>query len=227
MSYRDITKHIREMYDTDISTGTLRGITDRIIPAIKMWQNRPLDPVYPIIWLDAMRYKVREESQVKQKALYNILALTQEGKKAVLGIYLAESEGAKSWLQILTQLQNRGVQDILIACTDNLKGFAEAIATIYPQTEIQSCIVHQIRNSLRYIISKDQKEFMKDLKQVYQAATKEIAEEALKRLASKWEKKYPIVIASWQDNWEKLTTYFSYTSAIRKLIYTTNPIESW
>ena len=207
-SYEEIREHIKEMYGTHISTHTLQQITDRIIPEIEAWQNRLLDRVYPIIWLGAMRYKVRDGNQVKQKALYNILALTSQGKKELPGVYLGESEGAKFWLQILTQLRNRGLEDILIACTDNLKGFSEAIASIYPQTEIQSCVVHQIRNSLRYIVSKDQKEFMKDLKQVSRASTKEIAAKALERLAAKWEKKYPIVIASWRDNWGKLTTYF-------------------
>jgi putative transposase len=227
MSYRDISSHIKEMYDTNISTYILQQITDRIIPEVKVWQDRPLDPTYPILWLDAMHFKVRDQSQVKSKALYNILAINSEGKKELLGVYLSESEGAKFWLQILTQLQNRGLKDILIACTDNLKGFSEAIASIYPKTEIQSCIVHQIRNSIKYVASKDKKEFAGDLKSVYKASTKELAEVALEKISLKWQAKYPVVIKSWQVNWDKLSTYFAYSESIRRLIYTTNPIEGY
>ncbi len=157
VSYRDIEKHIKEMYDTKLSPNALRQITDRIIPEIKAWQSRSLEKAYPIIWLDAMHYKVKEDNHIKNKALYNILAITSQGTKEIIGIYLAENEGAKFWLQVLTNLHNRGLKDILMACTDNLKGFSEAISSIYPQTEIQSCIVHQIRNSLKYIVAKDQK----------------------------------------------------------------------
>ena len=227
VSYRDISSHIREMYDTNISTHILQQITDRIIPEVKAWQNRPLDDCYPILWLDAMHFKVRDQNQVRSKALYNILAINSEGKKELLGVYLADSEGARLWLQILTQLQNRGLKDILIACTDNLKGFSEAIASIYPKTEIQSCIVHQIRNSIKYVASKDKKEFISDLKNVYKAPTKEIAEEGLEKLSLKWQAKYPVVIKSWQVNWDKLSTYFAYSESIRRLIYTTNPIEGY
>lgn len=227
MSYRDIASHIQEIYDTQLSHTLLSQITDRIIPQVKAWQNRPLDLVYPIVWLDAMYCKVKEQDSVKTKALYNVLAVNTSGRKEVIGVYLAESEGAKFWLQVLTDLQNRGLKDILIACTDNLKGFSEAIEATYPQVAIQSCIVHQVRNSLRYIASKDQKEFAKDLKSVYQATTKTQAEQNLVMLAKKWENKYPIVIKSWQSNWEKLSTYFAYTAPIRKLIYTTNAIEGY
>ena len=227
MSYRDISKHIEEMYDMKISHSVLSDITDRIIPEVKAWQSRLLEKVYPIVWFDAMHYKVRNETIVTAKSLYNVLAVNQYGKKEVLGIYVAEPEGAKFWLSVLTDLQNRGLQDIFIACTDNLKGFSEAIQTIYPKTEIQSCIIHQIRNSLKYVTSKNAKEFMKDLKKIYQAATRTEAEENLSHLADKWEKKYPIVIRSWQDNWEKLSVYFAYAPPIRKLIYTTNAIEGY
>ena len=227
MSYRSISAHIQEMYDTTLSPHILGQITDRIIPEVKAWQDRPLSTTYPILWLDAMHYKIKDEHQIKHKALYNLLAINEKGRKEVIGVYLAESEGAKFWLQILTQLQNRGVKDILIACTDNLKGLSEAIATVFPKTEIQSCIVHQIRSTFKYIASNDQKQFMKELKKVYQAPTKSLAAEAFKRLSDKWSKKYPVVIKSWQVNWDKLTTYFDYTPQIRKLIYTTNPIESY
>ena len=227
VSYRDISRHIKEMYDTEISHTVLSQITDKIIPEIKAWQNRPLEAVYPIIWLDAIHFKVKEEGKVNHKALYNILGINKTGHKEILGIYISESEGANFWLQVLTDLNNRGVEDILIASIDNLKGFAEAIRSVYPKTEIQSCIVHQIRNSLKFIASKDQKEFMRDLKKVYCADTKTTAELELESLADKWGKKYPVVIDSWRKNWDKLSTYFDYTAPIRKLIYTTNPIEGY
>lgn len=227
MSLRDISSHIKEMYDTDISPTVLSQITDRIIPEVKAWQGRPLEPVYCIVWLDAMHYKVRSEGRVEHKALYNILGITTSGRKEVLGMYISESEGANFWLQVLTDLHNRGLRDMLIACIDNLKGFSEAIGSIYPKAQVQSCVVHQIRNSLKYVASKDQKEFMRDLKQVYRADTKDIAELELIALADKWEGKYPIVITSWQNNWEKLTTYFQYTAPIRRLIYTTNAVEGY
>src|SRR6056297_725368 len=227
MSLRDISAHIKEMYDTELSHTVLSQITDRIIPEVKAWQSRPLEEVYCIVWLDAMHYKVRDEGRVRHKALYNILGINHEGYKQVLGTYVSESEGANFWLQVLSDMQNRGLQDILIACTDNLTGFKEAIESIYPKADVQSCIVHQIRNSLKYVASKDQKEFMRDLKKVYRADTKDLAELALDELASKWEAMYPIVIGSWRDNWEKLTTYFQYTAPIRKLIYTTNAVEGY
>jgi putative transposase len=227
MSYRDISKHIEEMYDMEISHTVLSQITDKIIPDIKAWQSRPLDPVYSIIWLDAMHFKVREDGKVVHKALYNILGINKEGRKEILGLYVSESEGANFWLQVLTDLNNRGVKDVLIASIDNLNGFSEAILSIYPQTEVQSCLVHQIRNSLKYVASKDQKEFMKDLKKVYRANSKDLAETELLNLEEKWNKKYPVVIESWHKNWDKLSTYFQYTEPIKRLIYTTNPIEGY
>lgn len=227
MSFRDISAHIKEMYDTDISHTVLSQITDRIIPEVKAWQNRPLEPVYCIVWLDAMHYKVRNEGRVEHKAVYNILGINPDGYKQVLGTYLSESEGANFWLQVLTDLHNRGLSDMLIACIDNLNGFREAIASIYPKTEVQTCIVHQIRNSLKYVASKDQKEFMRDLKPVYRADTIDLAETELVALGEKWQSKYPVVIQSWEHNWEKLTTYFQYTTPIRKLIYTTNAVEGY
>jgi putative transposase len=226
-SLRDISTHIKEMYDTEISSSTLSSITDRIIPQIKEWQQRPLDEVYCIVWMDAMYYKVRDNGRVENRAVYNILGITTEGKKELLGMYVSQNEGANFWLSVLTDLQNRGIKDILIACIDNLKGFAEAINSIYPATEVQSCIVHQIRNSLKYVASKDQKEFIKDLKEVYQATTKDFAEDNLINVTEKWGKKYPIVTDSWNNNWKKLSTYFKYTESIRRLIYTTNTIEGF
>lgn len=227
MSLRDISEHIKEMYDTEISATTLSTITDRVIPQIKEWQTRALDEVYCIVWMDAMHYKVKDEGKVTSRAVYNILGITTEGKKELLGMYVSESEGANFWLSVLTDLQHRGVKDILIACIDALKGFAEAIASIYPQTEVQSCIVHQIRNSLKYVASKNQKEFLADLKLVYKASSEELACENLNSLDKKWGKKYPVVISSWRNNWHKLSTYFKYTEHIRKLIYTTNAIEGF
>lgn len=227
MSLRDIAAHIKEIYDVSVSHDTLSSITDRIIPAIKDWQTRPLDEVYPIVWMDAIHYKVREDGKVKSRAVYNILGINLDGEKDLLGIYVSESEGANFWLSVLTNLQNRGLKDILIACIDGLKGFEEAIGSIYPDTEVQSCIVHQIRNSMKYVASKDQKEFMKELKQVYKADTKTEAESNLEKLADKWGHKYPIVINSWQNNWHKLSTYFKYTADIRRIIYTTNTIEGF
>jgi putative transposase len=226
-SLRDISAHIKETYDTDISAATLSAITDKVIPLVKEWQQRPLEKLYCIVWLDAMYYKVKEEGRVQTRCVYNILGITKEGTKDVLGMYIAQSEGANFWLGVLTDLKQRGVEDILIACIDGLKGFEEAIRTVYPATEVQSCIVHQIRHSLKYVASKDQKAFMAELKPVYQAINKEQAETNLLELEEKWGKKYPVVIDSWRRNWEKLTTYFRYPDAIRKLIYTTNTIEGY
>lgn len=227
MSLRDISGHIKEMYDTDISHTVLSEITDRVIPELKEWQNRPLEAVYCIVWLDAMHFKVREDGRVKQKALYNIMGITPSGHKEVLGCYVAESESARFWLHVLTDLNNRGLKDILIVCIDGLTGFKEAIGSLYPKTQIQRCVIHQIRNSLKYVASRDQKAFMKDLKTVYKADTLDIAQTQLDQLAQKWEAKYPIVLQSWRANWPELTTYFEYTKPIRKLIYTTNAVEGY
>lgn len=226
-SLRDISAHIKETYDTDISATTLSSITDKVIPLVKEWQQRPLESLYCMVWLDAMFYKVKEEGRTQTRCVYNVLGINKEGRKDVLGMYVSHSEGANFWLSVITDLKQRGVEDILIASIDNLKGFAEAIATIYPQTEIQSCIVHQIRNSLKYVASKDQKLFMADLKLVYRAGNEQVALDELEKLKEKWDKKYPMVISSWQINWPKLATYFKYPEGIRKLIYTTNTIEGY
>lgn len=228
MSLRDIAAHIKEMYDTDISHTTLSEVTDRVIPAIRLWQAHALENVYTIVWLDAMYYKVKDESgHVVTRCLYNVLGINLEGRKHLLGMYISESEGAKFWLSVLTDLQQRGVKDILIACIDNLGGFEEAIASIYPKTEVQSCIVHQIRNTIKYVASKDSRTVIADVKLIYTAVNKELAEEHLNAFEEKWGKKYPIIIKSWRNNWHKLSTFFKYTADIRRIIYTTNTIEGF
>ena len=226
MSYKDISSHLQEMYGLEVSTGTLSAVTDKIIHAVKEWQARPLESIYPIVWLDAIHYKIRDNGKVVGKAVYTILGVNLEGRKEVLGLYISENEGANFWLQVLTDLANRGVNDILIACVDGLKGFPEAIETIFPQTEIQLCVVHQIRNSLKYVGSKNQKEFMVDLKRVYKATNKDLAAVELDNLEDKWNDKYPIVIRSWRNNWERLSHFFKYPEDIRRIIYTTNTIEA-
>ncbi|MBF4232508.1 IS256 family transposase [Vibrio anguillarum] len=226
MSYRDIRGHVEDMYGIDVSEATITGVTDRLIPELKEWQQRPLDALYPFVWLDAIHYKIKEDGRYVSKAIYTILGLDVEGKKELLGLYLSESEGANYWLSVLTDLYNRGVEDILIACVDGLTGFPEAIATIYPDTEVQQCIIHQIRNSMKYVASKHQKAFMADLKPVYRAVSKEAAEMELDRLEAKWGQQYPIVIRSWRNKWANLSVYFKYPEYVRKAIYTTNAIEA-
>lgn len=226
MSYSDISEHVQEMYGISVSTAAISTITDKIIDTVKAWQQRPLDSHYPFVWLDAIHYKVKDQGRYQSKAVYTVLGLNLEGKKEVLGLYLSETEGANFWLGVLTDLQHRGVQDILIASVDGLTGFPDAIASIYPDTEVQLCIVHQIRNSLRYVGSKHHKAFMVDLKRVYRALTKEAAESALDDLEKTWGNKYPIVIKSWRSKWDNLSTYFKYPEPIRKVIYTTNSIEA-
>lgn len=227
-STREISRWYEENVGSSISAETISAITDRVLPEIKEWKSRQLDEVYAIVWLDAIHYKVKDEKgQAVTRAIYNVLGINKEGKKDLLGMYVSRSEGANFWLSVLTDLQNRGVQDILIACVDGLKGFPDAIKSVFPQTSVQLCIVHQIRNSIKYVASKNQKEFMKDLKTVYQAVNKDSAEGALDQLDSKWGEDYPIVIKSWRDNWDLLTEYFQYTAPIRKLIYTTNTVEGY
>jgi len=227
MSLRDISSHIEQMYDMNISPTVLSEITDRIIPDIKAWQSRPLESLYCIVWLDAMHFKVKVNGKIEHRALYNILGVSKEGKKEILGMYISQSEGSNFWLQVLTDLNNRGLTDVLIACTDNLKGFSEAVLSVFPKTQIQKCIIHQIRNSLKYVASKDQKEFMKELKLVYKAINKSVAEDELLKLSEKWGNKYPVVIESWERNWEELSAYFEYTEPIRRIIYTTNAVEGF
>ena len=227
MSYDDIRKHLAEMYGVDISSGKISAVTDQLIPVVAEWRNRPLEAIYPIVFLDAMYFKAREKGRVIQKVVYNILGVNQNGHKDILGFYVAETEGANFWLGVLNDLKNRGVTDILIACVDGLTGFPEAIQTAFPNAEVQLCVVHQIRQSLRYVSSKDQKEFMQDLKGVYKADTKDLAEHNLLELDEKWGTKYPIVLKSWQTKWDYLSAYFKYTKPVRRLIYTTNAIEGF
>ena len=227
VSTRDISQHIKEMYQMDISATQLSSITDKVIPAMNEWRTRSLQSVYPFVYLDCMHYKVRESGRVVTRAIYNILGVDIEGKKDLIGMYVSETEGAKFWLSVITDLKNRGVEDILIACIDGLKGFPEAIATVFPLTQIQTCVVHQIRNSLRYVAEKDKKEFVADLKPVYQAVSKESGFENLLKLDEKWNKKYPVPIQSWYNNWGTLSTFFEYDDQIRKVIYTTNTVEGF
>lgn len=225
-SYQDIRAHIEEMYGICVSNGTLNAVTDKLLPELQTWRERELDPIYPIVWLDAIHYKIKENGRYISKAIYTILAVNVEGKKELLGLYLSEHEGAHHWLSVLTDLHNRGVKDILIACVDGLKGFPEAIESIYPKTEIQHCIIHQVRNSLKYVASKNQKAFMADLKCVYKATTLNAAESALDELEAKWGEKYPVVINSWRNKWPTLSAYFKYPDYVRTAIYTTNAVEA-
>jgi len=226
MSYRDIASHVTELYGLEVSNATISAVTDKLIPELKAWQQRPLDSHYPFVWLDAIHYKVKENGRYGSKAIYTVLGLNMEGKKEILGLYLSESEGANFWLSVLTDLHNRGIEDILIASVDGLTGFPEAINSIFPKTEVQLCVIHQIRNSLKYVASKHQKAFMADLKPVYKALTREAAETALDELEDRWGTQYPIVIKSWRNKWENLSVYFKYPADIRRVIYTTNAIEA-
>lgn len=226
-SYGDIRDHLSELYDLDVSPATISRVTDKILPLIQEWRSRPLERVYPFVWLDAIHFKVRHEGRVVNRAVYCIIGLNQDGYKDLLGMYVGESEGARFWLQVLTDLQNRGVEDIFIACIDNLTGFAEAIESVFPATQVQLCIVHQIRNSQKYMSYKDIKPFMKDLQQVYRALTIDQAERQLEHLETNWGQRYPKVIESWKRNWPRLSQYFQYTKEVRRIMYTTNIIEGF
>ena len=228
MSLRDIEKQVMEMYDVEMSDTLIGRIIDKITPQITAWQNRTLEAIYPIVYMDAMVFKIKDDNGFyKNRALHFAIGITLEGKKDLLGMWLTDNEGAKFWLSIVTELKNRGVEDILIASVDGLKGFSEAINSVFPQTIVQRCIIHQIRYSLKYVGSKYQKEFMADLKLVYKAPTKEAAEDALLELESKWGEKYPMVINSWTNNWAELSAYFEYSEPIRRIIYTTNTVEGF
>ncbi len=226
MSYQDISSHVHEMYDLSLSKATISSVTDKLIPELREWQQRPLDTVYPFIWLDAIHFKVKDGGRFVSKAVYTILGLSIKGKKELLGLYLSETEGAKHWLSVLTDLQNRGVKDILIASVDGLAGFPEAITTIYPDARVQLCVIHQLRNSMKYVASKNQKAFMADLKPVYKAETKGAAERSLDELEAKWGDIYPIVLKSWHKKWDNISIYFDYPEDIRRVIYTTNAVEA-
>jgi len=227
MSYNDIQSHLMEMYGVSVSDGVINSITDRIIPAIREWQSRPLERIYAIVWMDAIHFKIREDGRVITKAVYSVLGVNLKGEKEVLGIYTGNNESATFWLQVLTDLSQRGMEDILIACIDNLRGFADAIENIFPKTEVQLCVIHQIRNSMKYISWKHYREFMKDIKDVYKASSLELAEHNLDNLDKKWGKQYPVVIKSWKSNWQRLSNYFKYPEPIRRLIYTTNTVEGY
>ncbi|PPA27873.1 IS256 family transposase [Aeromonas jandaei] len=226
LSTRDIVDAFKEMYDADISAGLVSKVTERVIEQVHEWQNRPLDPLYPIVYLDCIVLKIRANQRVINKSLYLALGINMEGHKELLCLWLAETEGAKFWLSVLTELKNRGLEDILIACVDGLKGFPDAIAVEYPQTKVQLCIVHMVRNSLRYVSWKDYKAVTAELKQIYQSATEREAQQALAAFGERWDSQYPQITRSWQSNWANLITLFDYPPAIRKVIYTTNAIES-
>ncbi|TXK18366.1 IS256 family transposase [Pontibacter qinzhouensis] len=224
-SFRDISRHIQELYGMALSATQLSEITDKVVPAMNQWRGRPLDSLYCFLYLDCMHYKVRSEGKVVARAVYNVLGINQEGRKELIGMYVAESEGAKFWLSVLSELKTRGVEDVLIACVDGLKGFPEAIETVFPAAQVQLCVIHQIRNTLRYVVEKDKKAFMADLKPVYQALNQEEGYLNLLALEEKWGKKYPVAVQSWFNNWEHLATFFAYDAHIRRAIYTTNAIE--
>lgn len=226
-SYAGISSHLQDIYGVDVSAATISAVTDKLIPQMAEWRSRPLESVYAIVFLDAMFFKTKEDNKVTTKVVYNIMGINTSGHKEILGFYACESEGAHFWLGVLNDLKARGVRDILIACIDGLKGFPEAIQGAFPETEIQLCIVHQIRNSLKHVASKNQKAFIVDLKSVYQAQTLDLALHNFLQLQEKWGDKYPVVIRSWETNWDHLTAYFRYSPEIRRLIYTTNPIEGF
>lgn len=225
MSTRDIQSELEELYGIDISPSMISKITDKVMESASEWQNRMLDSVYPIVYMDAVHFKVRDDHRIMCKAAYICMGIDMNGYKDILGIWIGEAEGAKFWLSVCNDLSNRGVKDILIACMDGLKGLPEAIKAVFPEVSIQSCIVHQIRNSIKYISYKNKKEFMADLKTVYKADTEELALAQLDLLKEKWSSQYGSVIESWYSNWDKLSTFFGYTKEIRKMIYTTNPLE--
>lgn len=227
MSNRDIEDHLRDIYGVEASATLISRITDKIMPAIAEWQSRPLDRVYPIVFLDGIVFKVRKDSRVVNKCLYSVLGINMDGRKEILGLWLSEAESASFWATICNELKNRGVEDILIACRDNLSGFSSAIETVFPKTEQQLCVIHQIRNSTKYVSYKDIKAVMSDLKRVYGAPMLEDAEYRLEEFRERWSKKYPQIIKSWEANWTELCTYFKYPQEVRTLIYTTNAVEGF
>ena len=227
MSTSDIEDHIRDIYGLEISDTTVSRITDKVLPVAKEWQQRPLESVYAVVFLDAIHYHVRSEGQIIKKAVYIAIGVNMDGRKDVLGMWVGENESAKFWAGVLNSLRNRGVEDILIACTDNLTGFSQAIEAVFPKTDIQNCIIHQLRNSSKYVSYKDIKALMADLKKVYTAVDEEAALDALEAFAAAWDSKYPKISKSWYENWPNLSTYFKFPQELRKLIYTTNTIEGF
>ena len=226
MTTREIVTTFKEMYDADVSAALISKVTDAVIEQVVEWQSRPLDAVYPIVYLDCIVVKIRQDKKVINKSVYLALGVNMEGHKELLGLWLSENEGAKFWLNVLTELQNRGVKDILIACVDGLKGFPDAISTAFPATQIQLCIVHMVRNSVKYVPWKDYKPVTADLKKIYQSATEDEALLALDQFSERWDDKYPQISKSWRSHWHNLNTLFAYPEDIRKAIYTTNAIES-
>ena len=227
MSTRDIQSELEELYGIDVSSTMISKITDKVMGSAAQWQNRTLNEIYPIVYMDAVHFKVREEHKIVTKAAYICMSLDMKGYKDILGIWIGEAEGAKFWLSVCNDLKNRGVKEILIACMDGLKGLPDAIKSVFPDVSIQNCIIHQIRNSIKYIASKDKKEFMRDLKCVYKAPNEEDALNSLDTVKDKWNHKYGIVVDSWYNNWDKLSTYFKYSPEIRRIIYTTNALEGF
>ena len=227
MSTGDIESHMRELYDIEISDSTISRITDKVLPLVKEWQERPLEEVYAVVFMDAIHYHVRCEGRIVKRAVYIAIGIDMSGCKDVLGMYVGENESAKFWLTIMNNLKNRGVEEILIACIDGLTGFPQAIDAVYPHAEVQQCIIHQIRNSTRFVSYKDLRRLMADLKLVYAAPSEETALEYLEEFASKWDAKYPKISKSWKEHWPTLSTYFKYPQEIRKIIYTTNAIEGF
>jgi putative transposase len=226
LTTRDIQGHLEDLYGIDVSPGLISNITDGVIEEVTTWQSRPVDAVYPIVYLDAIRVKIRDNGSIYNKAIHLCLGVNMEGEKELLGLWIAQNEGAKFWLSVLTELKNRGLQDIFIACVDGLTGFPEAIETVFPDTQVQLCIVHMVRNSLSFVAWKDKKDVVADLKPVYQAVTAQEAETHLEAFAQKWDDKYPSISKSWHDNWVNIIPFFAYPKEIRKVIYTTNAIES-
>jgi putative transposase len=226
MTTREIQGHLEEMYGVEVSPSLISTVTDAVLEEVRAWQNRPLDTVYPVLYLDALQVKVRTHGRVINKAIYLAFGVTLEGLKDVLGMWAAESEGAKFWLQIVTELKNRGVQDIFIACVDGLKGFPEAIEAVFPATQVQLCLVHLVRHSLNYVSHKDRKEVATALKEIYQAATIDAAERQLAEFEAQWGMRYPLIVRSWRANWARITPMFGYPHEVRRAIYTTNTIES-
>lgn len=227
MTVRDIQDHLNQLYGVDVSPTMISNVTNKLVPLIKEWQNRPLEKTYAVVFMDAIHYKVRQDGAIVNKAAYMVIGIDLDGRKDVLGMWIGEHETSKFWLMVLNELRNRGVQDILICSVDNLRGFSEAIAACFPGAEIQKCVVHQIRNSIRYVSYKDVKKVLADLKPIYTAVTEQMALAQLDTFESAWGNRYPLIVKSWRDNWSELATFFKYPPEIRKLIYTTNMIESY
>jgi len=226
LSTREIQEHLEEIYHVEVSPALISNVTEEVIEEVRAWQNRQLETVYPIMYLDAIQFKIRDSGHIKNKAVYLAIGINLEGFKEVLGLWIAQTEGAKFWLQVVTELKNRGVQDIFIACVDGLKGFPEAIETVFPQTTVQLCIVHLVRHSLSYVGWKQRQEVAADLRLVYTAATADAAEQKLVEFAAKWDEKFPMITKSWRTNWPRVIPFFAHPPEIRKVIYTTNAIES-